>query len=451
MRIEHVTGTIGERLPVDVKALDLVYEKDRKRYMQKWVWVLLAVIVVFLFLPWTQNIRSTGFVTTVNQDDRPQELNSQIPGKIIKWYVKEGDFVQAGDTIVQLGEIKDDYLDPNLIPKTQEQIAQNENKARFYEGKAATSQQQMQYLLEQRDLKMASLDNKRIQIERKIQAKQLEVQAAKVDEQQAREQLERAKTMLEKEAISKFDFERRNATFQKALAAVTDKQNELDNLRQDLLINKLDISNATQEYAEKIAKAQGDQFASSGAVAEAKEKVASLSIKKQNIEQRSGYYFLVAPQSGQVIKAMKAGINEIVKEGEKIVEIVPQDIDYAVELFVSPMDLPLVDIGQKVRFMFDGFPAIVFSGWPAASYGTYGGKVIAVESNRSINGKFRILVAEDSTDRHWPPGLRLGSGASGFALLKDVPVWYELWRNINGFPPEFYKLDKPTAKGDKKE
>lgn len=450
MRIEHVTNTIGERLPVEVKALDLVYENGRKRYTPRWVWALFIIIVIFLFLPWTQNIRSAGFVTTIYQSDRPQELNSQIPGKIIKWYVKEGDFVQAGDTIVQLGEIKDDYLDPDLIPKTQEQIAQNENKARFYEGKAATSQQQIQYLIEQRNLKMASLDNKRIQIERKIEAKQMEVQAAKVDEQQARAQLERAKIMFEKEAISKFEFEKRNATFQKAVATVIDKQNELNNLQQDLLINKLDISNATQEYAEKIAKAQGDQFASSGAVAEAKEKVASLSIKKQNIEQRSRYYYLVAPQAGQIIQAMKAGINEIVKEGEKIVEIVPQDFDYAVELFVSPMDLPLINKGQKVRFMFDGFPAIVFSGWPASSFGTYGGKVIAVESNRSVNGKFRILVAEDSSDRPWPPGLRLGSGAVGFALLKDVPVWYELWRNINGFPPEFYKPNDPNAKEEKK-
>jgi hypothetical protein len=102
--------------------------------------------------------------------------------------------------------------------------------------------------------------------------------------------------------------------------------------------------------------------------------------------------------------------------------------------------------------MFDGFPAIVFSGWPSASYGTYSGVVVAVESNRNVNGKYRVLVSEDSADRKWPPGLRLGSGAVGFALLKDVPVWYELWRNINGFPPEFYKItdEGKEANSDKK-
>ena len=35
----------------------------------------------------------------------------------------------------------------------------------------------------------------------------------------------------------------------------------------------------------------------------------------------------------------------------------------------------------------------------------------------------------------------MGAGASGIALLKDVRIYYELWRNINGFPPEYYKKE----------
>ena len=128
----------------------------------------------------------------------------------------------------------------------------------------------------------------------------------------------------------------------------------------------------------------------------------------------------------------------MLKEGEMAVEIVPDTIQYAVELFIDPVDLPLVNKGQKVRFIFDGFPAIIFSGWPDNSYGTFGGKVVAIESAAGDKGKFRILVTEDPADRKWPPQLRLGSGATGIALLKDVPVYYELWRNINGFPPDYY-------------
>jgi multidrug resistance efflux pump len=450
MKLQHVSGNIAEKLPKGIKSPDLIYEKERKRYTQRWLWVLLGVILVFLFLPWTQNIRSTGFVTTIDQEDRPQNVVSQIPGKILKWYVREGDFVKVGDTLLQLGEVKDEYLDPQLVERTQNQIDENANKTRFYSDKIQAVDQQIATLQQQLDLKLKSLTNKRTQIERKIEAKKVEIEAAKVDLKQGEDQLQRAKVMLEKEAISKFDYERRNASYVKAMSALTDKQNELDNFKQDLILNTLEVSNAKQEYAEKIVKLQGDQFTISSNVAEAREKIAVLSNKKQSIVRRADYYYLLSPQNGQVIKARKSGLNEIVKEGEMIVEIVPQDIRYAVEMFISPMDLPLVDTGQKVRFIFDGFPAIVFSGWPNASTGTFGGKILAVEGNRSINGKFRVLVSEDKTERPWPKSLKLGNGATGIALLNNVPIWYELWRNINGFPADFYKEEEDKNTSAKK-
>jgi hypothetical protein len=163
-------------------------------------------------------------------------------------------------------------------------------------------------------------------------------------------------------------------------------------------------------------------------------------------------YYITAPQGGQITKAKKAGIGEIIKDGELLVEIVPTKIDYAVELFVQPMDLPLVNMNQKVRFIFDGFPAIVFSGWPNASYGTFSGEVVAIENSVSPNGKFRVLVKEDmSYKKRWPNELKIGAGTQGIALLKNVSIWYELWRNINGFPPDFYKPGyKQGEKNEKK-
>jgi len=108
------------------------------------------------------------------------------------------------------------------------------------------------------------------------------------------------------------------------------------------------------------------------------------------------------------------------------------------------MDLPLLSVGQKVRFVFDGFPALVFSGWPKSSYGTFAGLISSIESSVNNSGKFRVMVVEDPNDRPWPKQLRIGGGASGIALLKDVHIWYELWRNINGFPPEYYQTDRSS-------
>jgi hypothetical protein len=120
----------------------------------------------------------------------------------------------------------------------------------------------------------------------------------------------------------------------------------------------------------------------------------------------------------------------------------PSDFELAVEIFVKPMDLPLLTLGQEVRFIFDGWPAIVFSGWPDASYGTFSGKIFAIDNEISTNGKYRILIAEDSETKPWPEALRPGGGAQGIALLNDVPVWYELWRQLNGFPPDLYAKDE---------
>jgi adhesin transport system membrane fusion protein len=125
----------------------------------------------------------------------------------------------------------------------------------------------------------------------------------------------------------------------------------------------------------------------------------------------------------------------------------PSKYDLAVETFVRPIDLPLLHINEKVRVQFDGWPAIVFSGWPNVSYGTYGAKVIAIERFISDNGKYRVLLSPDREDHTWPE-VRVGSGARTIALLEDVPIWYELWRQLNSFPPNYYQPEK--AKSDLK-
>jgi len=150
-------------------------------------------------------------------------------------------------------------------------------------------------------------------------------------------------------------------------------------------------------------------------------------------------YFITAPQDGYITKALQSGIGETIKEGEAIVSIVPNVSELAVEMYVRPIDLPLINKGSEVRFIFDGWPSLVFSGWPNISVGTYSGRVFAIDNVTSDNGKYRILVAPNPDEVDWPVELRMGSGAQAIALLQDVPIWYEVWRQFNGFPPEFYK------------
>ena len=129
----------------------------------------------------------------------------------------------------------------------------------------------------------------------------------------------------------------------------------------------------------------------------------------------------------------------MIKAGDAIVNIIPKKYNLAVETYINPMDMPLLAIGQKVRVQFDGWPAIVFSGWPNSSYGTFGGEIFAINNDISKNGKYRILIAQDPNDSPWPSEVRVGGGANTLTLLNDVSVGYELWRQLNGFPADYYK------------
>jgi multidrug efflux pump subunit AcrA (membrane-fusion protein) len=423
-----------------LKAYSAIYRYNKTSKVKYWAWGFLIALLIILFLPWTQNIRAKGKVTTLRQEQRPQELNSILPGKIVKWYVKEGDLVKAGDTILQISEIKDDYLDPNLVNRTGEQLGAKQLSVDYYKNKVNTTQTQIGALGNNRILKQGQLDNKIQQLRYKLQSDSMETIAANNDFNIAQIQFKRQKAMYDSGLVSLTQLEQRNQVFQNANAKKISTENKLAATKQDLLIARIEMDAINQDFVEKVSKAQGDQFQSLSQIATGQGDIAKLQNQYTNYNIRSGMYYITAPQDGQVAKAKKAGIGEIIKDGEMLVEIVPKNVDYAVELFVEPMDLPLVANGQKVRFLFDGFPAIVFSGWPNASYGTFSGEVVAVENSVSPNGKFRILVKEDMAyKKRWPIELKIGAGTQGIALLKDVPVWYELWRNINGFPPDFYK------------
>ncbi len=432
-------------LPIKLKSTEKIYRYNKESQIKKWFIGFFIVLIVLLFLPWTQNIKSKGKITTLKQENRPQDINSPIPGKIIKWWVKEGDFVKKGDTILQLSEIKAEYLDPQLIDRTKEQVVAKKGSIEFYENKINAANVQIKSLISAKYLKLEQLDNKLKQLNNKLDGEKAENNAAKNEYTLAKDQYDRQLKMFEEGLVSQTQLQQRNIAFQNALAKQIISENKLAQTTQEITNTKIEKNATEQEYNEKISKAEGDRFQTLSQITNTEGEVAKLENQVSNYIIRNGMYILLAPQDGQIVQAKKAGIGELIKEGEKITVIVPTSVDFAVEMFVRPVDLPLISKGQKVRFMFDGFPAIVFSGWPNSSYGTFGGKIVAFENTISDNGYFRVLVAEDESDKKWPDQLKIGSGAQGIALLKNVPIWYELWRNINGFPPDYYKLNEKNT------
>lgn len=433
------------------KSFDNIRHFVSMRLFVRSAWILLGLLFIFMFLPWQQNIRSTGKVTTLYPNQRPQQLNSIIAGRIERWFVREGDLVEKGDTLVFLSEIKDDYFDPKLLDRTEEQIQAKELTVDSYMSKIRALDKQIDALARTKKLKIEQAENYIRQARLKIASDSIDLIAARKQMEISEKQQERMEQLYRDGLNSLTEVETRRLKAQEAQAKYISAENKLISSRNDLLNAQVELTSIDNQYQDKLAKAESEKFTALSNMYDAEALVSKMQNQYMNYSVRTGFYYITAPQDGYITETIKSGLGETVKEGENLLTIMPQRFDLAVEVFVRPMDLPLIDKGQRMRFLFDGWPSIVFSGWPNLSAGTFGGRIVAIDQFAGKNGLYRVLVAPDPDEEKWPIALRVGSGAKGIALLKTVPIWYELWRKLNGFPPDFYNNDKQKSleKGSK--
>ena len=425
------------------KTVKNLSNRPHYKILNRIIWTVSILAVIALFLPWTQNISGSGAVTTLKPNQRPQSIQSVISGRIEKWYVQEGDYVEKGDTIMFISEIKEDYMDPNLVANTKNQVNAKKQALQSYGSKVTTLSSQIQNIENERKLKLEQAQNKIRQGLLKIKSDSTDLEAVKTQLKITNTQFNRA-VQLNKEGLKPLtDVEEKRLKQQEVEAKIITQENKLLTSKNEFINAKVEVGRINAEYGEKIAKAQSDQFTALSNQFDTEAQVNKLENQYANYSIRNGMYYIKAVQSGYINRAIQAGIGETIKEGTPIATIMPSKYDIAVETFVNPVDLPLIKKGEKIRVWFDGWPTIVFSGWPDMSYGTFGGQIVAIENFISENGKFRVLIAPDPNEAPWPKQLRVGSGAETIALLKTVPVWFEIWRTLNGFPPDYYKT---TAK-----
>lgn len=412
--------------------------KPKKNVLLRLIATTLLIGIVIMFLPWTQNIRAEGYVTALQPNQRPQTIHSIIPGRIEKWFVNEGDQVEKGDTIVFISEVKEEYLDPELLQKTEQQVKAKELTVSSYMEKVKALDSQVDALLSNKKLKIQQAQNKLKQALLKVQSDSIALKAAETDYTIALKQLDRIEGLYKDGIKSLTDVEQKRLKVQETLSKKIGEENKLLTSKNEVLNAEMEMESIDAEYNDKIAKSKSEKFTALSNMYDAEAIVTKLQNQYMNYSIRSGMYYITAPQNGYITKAIKSGIGETIKEGTEIVSIMPADYQLAVNMYVEPIDLPLINKGEPVRIQFDGWPAIVFSGWPNASYGTFTGKVVAIDNFISPNGMYRVLVAPDESEYKWPKEVKVGAGAKTITLLNDVPIWFELWRKLNGFPPNFY-------------
>ncbi|MBK9256207.1 MAG: HlyD family efflux transporter periplasmic adaptor subunit [Saprospiraceae bacterium] len=412
--------------------------------------MLILVFVIIMFLPWTQNVRSNGELIALNPEQRPQMIQSVIAGRIEQWYVSEGQRVNKGDTILRISEVKDDYFDPDLLSNTRLQLDAKEFSKLSYDEKVKALESQIKALESGLSLKVRQARNKVEQNILKVTSDSIDLRAAKVNFEVSKEQYERFKTLYDEGLRSLTDVENRNLKLQDAQAKLISQENKWLTSKNELINSQIELNSIQAEFDDKIAKANSDKYTALSGKFDTEAIINKLKNQYNNYEIRNKLYHILAPQDGYVTQARQVGIGETIKEGEEIVSIMPAVYDLAVQMYVKPIDLPLFEKGQKVMMQFDGWPAIVFSGWPGVSYGTYEGEVLAIDNFISNNQLYRILVKPKKNAQPWPEQLRVGTGVKALSLLKNVHVWYEIWRKINGFPPDYYKGNVNVNVGNEK-
>lgn len=198
---------IGDRIDQKkYRSLHLSETNKQIRIFTYWIYFVVSLLFVILFLPWTQVVSGKGKVTALYPDQRPQTIQSPIPGRISNWLITEGDTVEAGEVMLKMTEIKDEYFDPNILTRLGEELKAKESSVIAYRSKSVALGQQIGYLGDNLKVKLT-------QNIQKIQADSNAFAASEIQKQLANRQFKRADTLLNEGVISKFDWEKKKAIF----------------------------------------------------------------------------------------------------------------------------------------------------------------------------------------------------------------------------------------------
>ena len=401
--------------------------------------LMLLILIIVLFLPWRQTIPGRGRVTALRPEDRPQTVQNQIGGRIEHWAVREGQKVQKGDTILIISETSQSYFDPELPTRLKEQLAAKEGSEDAASQRMRATADQIRAMTRGLQIQLNAAQNKVRQAENNVDIDSADLVAVQKFYEISKSRLARYEAGYQSGLFSLTDIESRRLKLQEDNAKVISQQNKVNNALQSLLNARIELENIEAQYQQSLAKAQSDMSSAFSSKVGAQGEISKLRNEISNTDIRRGLYVVRAPQTGFVVKTLKAGIGENIKEGESIATLQPETPLVAAEIYVDAMDVPLILDNSEVRIQFEGWPSVQFSGWPSVAVGTFSGRVSVIDLVSSEGGKYRLLVRPTSpvpaNDEPWPVQLRQGSGVYGRVILRSVPLWYEIWRMLNGFPP----------------
>lgn len=387
-----------------------------------------AIALGLVATPWQQSITGTGRVVAFAPVERQQSIDAPVDGRVVRWYVVEGQTVKRGQPIVDITD-----NDPEIMNRLQSERSSLVDTIRAGERREKSLEDRIKGLEDGRTTAVAAA-RARVQMAiDRIGAAEQALTAAEATLTAANLNIERQRKLGVKGLTSTRTIEVAEADARKAEAEVLRARNTLNAARSEKISMDAELARVDADAKTRLDEGWASHASAASDVAKANAELTKLEgrIARQSTQS------IVAPIDGTIFRITARLGGEYVKAGTQLATLVPSSGTDVVELYVDGNDVPLISTGRKARIQFEGWPAVQFVGWPSVAVGTFGGEVVLVDPTDNGQGKFRVLVAPDPKDEPWPSKryLRQGVRANGWVLLNQVPVWFEMWRTFNGFPP----------------
>ncbi|WP_197526456.1 HlyD family secretion protein [Botrimarina colliarenosi] len=455
--MEPIVALGADEIQQQFPALYLAQSSRFARRLGRLLFVLLAVsVLAAFFVPWQQSIRGEGSVVAFDPFERPQPIQAQVKGRVAERGegVYENAYVEEGQLLFRIED-----QDPQYLYRLEQQVANARNELLVAEGRIERARglrdnnlrivefatEELEALRAARDELMEANNQQIEQAVNKLAAQESKLVAAEAKRWQAEADYQRKKALFDEGIESELKMQETEQKFRDSAAYVRVAEQEVESARNGVEAKRRERESKRQEWGAKINKLQSELEKAHAEVAKAEidiQKTAEEINQKQNklLDQERKFSVqqtqeVKAPLSGYIMElAVVDGMP--VKQGDQLCRIVPRTDAPAVQVWVSGNDAPLIHAGDHTRLQFEGWPAVQFSGWPSVAVGTFGGVVSLVDPTDNGKGKFRVVVVPDEESDPWPehPYLRQGVRANAWVLLQQVPLGYEIWRRMNGFP-----------------
>ncbi|MFO0957193.1 MAG: HlyD family efflux transporter periplasmic adaptor subunit [Isosphaeraceae bacterium] len=446
-----------QRVQSPLPALRLVNPPSMARRFAWYLAIALAACgVALFFVPWRQSVYGYGRVIAKDPIDRETRVESPIYGRVQEWFVSEasevqgpvydegGNVIEPGSPIARISDNDSEFLAALKAQKAaaEAKLSTAEEEVKLYDSVVVEFRSMLEQALEgaRNDIEAG-----KAKVDALIQEQQA-IDAQRKNQENLKNTYNRLTPQGLASGIQQFEYE---AKFLEVTAKFAKAKADIAGARSDVASKEAKREEISDKLTAEIRKAEAEIQKARGKVAEATKELTDISIKIRRQETQ----LIRAPRSGRILRLLANPHIEQLKDGDPIAVLIPDARELAVELFLDGNDIPLVHNGDPVRLQFEGWPAVQFVGWPSAAVGTFGGRVLLADATDNGKGKFRIVVIPEKSccrDRTctidevgglkdkdcWPDRryLRQGVRTKGWTLLRDVPLWWEVWRRINGFP-----------------